>query len=208
MQASLYNNSVFKHTTCILPDQLRLYCGNKLRGKGLRAVEEHLAGCELCSAAADGFLLTAVTAADLSQLNRSIDSAAGANWFGIWRGRLILSLAVLTLVSAGIWLLNEKKETKPFVEAACVNSSGALAKIIDSATPPVQSLLQDAKKSEPGIEIGAYNENHSDEKFIQPLLRKAGSSERNSSAQAFNADNYVNSNNIAKPGGGRKCGFG
>ena len=104
MHSSLLNSIVGGDSqvpACITADQLRLYSEHKLSGKGLRAVELHLADCELCSAAADGFLMTAVSAAELSQINSRIDSLSGASWFGTLGSKIILDFSVLELTGAG-----------------------------------------------------------------------------------------------------------
>ncbi len=201
MYPSLHKTNIFEPSACISPDDLRLYGAHKLRGRNLRAVEEHLADCELCSLAADGFLLTAVTAADLQELHVRIDSVAGTSWFASWGRYVILSFSVLALTAASIWLLSGKK--RPLTSASygshALGFPSAFAWLVHAATPSavLHPEAMNSNKKDGESENGLTTVQT--ENFIQVPVVKQNTSGKTTQVQSFNADNYANSNSVTNP---------
>ncbi|HXC06783.1 MAG TPA: hypothetical protein VNZ86_18625 [Bacteroidia bacterium] len=106
MQSSPDDKNIFALTACIPAAQLLAYSKQSLAGKEFRLVEEHLADCELCSSALEGFLAGAVTAADLLVLSKKVSAATGHGFFTALSTKIIAGIVVLSLSAGGLWLMN------------------------------------------------------------------------------------------------------
>jgi hypothetical protein len=142
MKASLLNTTIFETTACISPDQLRRYAAHQLNPKELRSTEEHLADCELCFVASEGFLVSAVTSGDLKQIQTNIDSVARANLFSSVGFKVILSVVLIVLTVTGIWKWTQKSDqVKTIVsQETSPNSVGAaMENHVADAVPDLKS---------------------------------------------------------------------
>jgi len=107
MSRSPLPEKMFEPTVCIPTDLLMRYSSHSLEASEVRKVEEHLADCDLCAGAVEGFLITAVSAADLETLHSRIDSLSGASWFSSLGFKTGLIIVVVSIFSLGLWFANK-----------------------------------------------------------------------------------------------------
>jgi hypothetical protein len=199
--------TIFAPTTCLSADQLRLYSTHTLDKSAVRAVEEHLADCELCSIALDGFAAVAVSAADLHAINAQVDKLSGVNWFQTLGGKISIGLSSIVVLVAGVWFYQLQNAVKPAIVTPSVQ-------VIAPATPakaddptvinPVPSLAKQetTNKSKPLAEISKplANENYMEQvSDNNNLALSITNSNLNQQNLKFNPDNYANSNSIQNP---------
>jgi tetratricopeptide (TPR) repeat protein len=158
MKTSLSDKLVFESSLCLSADQLRLYSTQRLPAKETRVVEEHLADCMLCSAAAEGFVISAVSENELTDLHKRVDSASGASWFTTANRMILFLLAAALLTTAAIWFLN--RDPKLNQDSVVVSGTQSLVTSATSDSAPVST------RSDSGLT--PLNREHPD-KFVEPL---------------------------------------
>lgn len=67
-------NNIFEKTPCCSEQELRAYAAGTLEDNAVRRVEEHVAGCELCGEALDGFMMVPVSSTAVEDINTRIDT--------------------------------------------------------------------------------------------------------------------------------------
>ncbi|MFI5151437.1 MAG: tetratricopeptide repeat protein [Bacteroidia bacterium] len=126
MQSSPDDKNIFAPTACIPPLDMLAYSKQKLSGKEQRIVEEHLADCELCSAALEGFLAVPVSIPELNELRNRVNKAAGHGYLFSLGAKIIGGVFVIAISASVIWLLNrpssQEKEGMKFVTSVSLDS--------------------------------------------------------------------------------------
>jgi hypothetical protein len=177
MITSPLNKIVFEPTSCISSEQLLGYSDGSLNPNATRKVEEHLADCELCSRAVEGFLLVSVTSADLSSIHSKIDSVSVSGWFSSLNAKIILSTIVLGITGACIWgpgILSSKNDRPGLLTALDNGASGFKIEegtMNRSTVSPAENYLEPAiGKADRGIVSGGKQE--TEKRASQPSSAK------------------------------------
>jgi|GEM_PF-1413251 hypothetical protein len=186
MPTSPDDKNIFETTACIPAGELLDYSRHKLAGKELRKVEEHLADCELCSAALEGFLVTAVSAAELNAIQHRIDMQSGHSWLNSLNLKGILGTALVVITVAGIWMYNRNTTEKKDVAAL----STSVKEVPVQNQPLANTTTSQLENKEPLPEEKNEIRNFSPtEKFIQPVVKVASASSMPPAVSNTSADN-------------------
>ena len=103
--------TVFASSNCPSDETLMRYVQQKLKMDSLRAMELHLADCDICSDIVEGFQIAnnmALVKSDVSEINQRIEkriALSETKFFSISRNKLY-AIAASVLVLAGIGLIN------------------------------------------------------------------------------------------------------
>ena len=99
------HNKVFIDSNCLSLDQLKLYHEDKLTAKEKHGVENHLLDCELCSNALLGFALIPVTATDVADVNKRIDTLTGAHQPSFIDPKFFIGIAAVVMISVSCFFV-------------------------------------------------------------------------------------------------------
>jgi len=177
------SNKVFVDTKCLSLAQLKLYHEEKLTPAEKHTVENHLLECELCSEAVAGFALLPISAMDMTDVNKRIDSISGASHSGILTSKIFLSMAATVMLSVSVFFVYRSFSKKDPV-VADVNKVSTQKDLFTSGEPPKNTIVLDKKNTEvrellqpkkSDIENKKVEEAHPNEAFTMEMLEMKSS---------------------------------
>lgn len=172
-------NKVFAETTCLSLDQLKLYHEDKLTPKQKHEVENHLLDCELCSAALAGFGIVAITAADMADVNKRIDSLSGAQAPSLISLKTIFSMAAAVVMCVSFYFVYRSFSSDKTKTLADTQPNLTQQEMFSSGKPPENTIVLDNKNTDvkallklklPDPKQSSVEQVHPNEAFTMEML--------------------------------------
>lgn len=157
-------NHIFNDTKCLSFDEITAYNSGNVSGIDQHRVEEHLLGCELCSAALTGFAAVPVASRDITDLHKKIDAIVKRKpWYS--NSYFIAGLAVILFSVTFLLVSNpfKKKQDKP---APVIHHLLPSNDVEQFEVPPPPSIDGPTLKKVESIRVS------SKENFVKPEITK------------------------------------